>query len=636
MPQSLLPSDGPGRERKVSLAEVNAANRVELEWKNIEFSTSNRKGEQKILSNVSGKVKPGQLCAIMGPSGAGKSSLLNILAGRIVDGGGKTVTGDVSVNGAPIDPVKFRKRIAYVMQEDALFATETPREALRFSAALRLSKTVSPADRDELVEKTIERLLLTKCANTFIGNIMIPGVSGGEKKRTAIGVELISNPDVLFLDEPTSGLDSFSAFSVVKILQKLALSGRTIICTIHQPSSEVYDLFDQVLLLSNGKLIYHDDAAAVTKYFADLGHVCPPHYNPADFVMFLMQQQTNEGTEALHQAWQKQLPPTPASGTVAHHMTRDPHARLEPTSGLFTQFKFLAHRELRGVIRDKAALGARFGTTIFLNLIVGVVFLFTANWGDVGANMGDMQLKLNNHFGAVVQVAIGGMFGLAQPALLSFPMERPIFLREYATGTYGAIPYFFSKIMVEIPMAIAQSATMFILTYWLIGFQGNFGFLVLTVATLGLVAASTSLLIGSASSNVQVAIQLSPLIFVPQLLFAGFFISISDIPVWLRWAQYLCSLKYSINLVMLLEFAQVPRNLDDALIPTYNMLVYGCPSVIDNHCPDGVAVDQTALYPRTDVDATELGAVINLVILIGVFWVFRLTACVLLAVKARS
>ena len=150
-----------------------------------------------------------------------------------------TVAGTVRVNGAVVNPLgsAHRKSVAYVMQEDALFATQTPREAILFSAALRLGKASTAAERVQLTEDMLSQLGLEKCADTLVGNIMIKGISGGEKKRTAIAVELVGQPRCVFLDEPTSGLDSFAAFNVVKVLKALSSKDRIVICTIHQPSS---------------------------------------------------------------------------------------------------------------------------------------------------------------------------------------------------------------------------------------------------------------------------------------------------------------------------------------------------------------------------------------------------------------
>ena len=190
------------------------------------------------------------------------------------------------------------------MQEDALFATQTVKEALDFSAALRLPSNVTVEERKKRVDEILRSLRLEKCQDTYIGNVMIKGVSGGEKKRTAIGIELIANPKILFLDEPTSGLDSFAAFKVIEILKDLCrFGGRTIVTTIHQPSSEVFNLFDETLLLNAGHLVYQDTISNIPRYFGELGHVCPENYNPADFVMFVMQQQTvSVGQEREHAA----------------------------------------------------------------------------------------------------------------------------------------------------------------------------------------------------------------------------------------------------------------------------------------------------------------------------------------------
>lgn len=171
-----------------------------MNWSGLNFVV---KDELKVLSNVSGRVESGEVCAIMGPSGSGKSSLLNVLAGRSATGGPVKISGTVKVGGVKIDPVEYRTQIAYVMQDDALMATTTPREALRFSANLRLIG-VSAEEIEEAVEHTLKALAIEECADTFIGSALIKGISGGQRKRTSVGIELITQPSLLFLDEPTS------------------------------------------------------------------------------------------------------------------------------------------------------------------------------------------------------------------------------------------------------------------------------------------------------------------------------------------------------------------------------------------------------------------------------------------------
>jgi ABC-type multidrug transport system permease subunit len=156
-------------------------------------------------------------------------------------------------------------------------------------------------------------------------------------------------------------------------------------------------------------------------------------------------------------------------------------------------------------------------------------------------------------------VAIGGMFAAAQPLLLRFPLDRAIFLREYATSSYGGVPYFLSKSMVELPQSLIQSIITWLAVYWIMGFHGSILVHTLVFWLAGLAAASTALLVGCLASNPEVAQQAGPAILVPQLLFAGFFIKTEQIPIWLRWAQYLCSLKYGINLLLLNEFGESTR-----------------------------------------------------------------------------
>jgi len=165
-----------------------------LEWNNVCYKVQ----DKTILKDCWGKVRNGEVCAIMGPSGAGKSSLLNVLAGRSAASEGIAITGNVTVGGTPINPVNFRKNIAYVMQDDALMATQTPEEVLRFSATLRLPTGTAAADIDTLVKKTIVDLGLENCKDVMVGGPMIKGISGGQRKRTSIGIEIITDPELLF------------------------------------------------------------------------------------------------------------------------------------------------------------------------------------------------------------------------------------------------------------------------------------------------------------------------------------------------------------------------------------------------------------------------------------------------------
>lgn len=550
-------ADAERGEVPVSGTQKLLASRIEgisLQWQNVSLTVDMPSGEPKsILRECSGELRRGRMGCIMGPSGAGKTTLMNILAGRV----SAPWTGCVMANGSAVNPAEFRRQIAYVMQEDALCATQTPREALEFSAALRLHD-LSAADRRELVDTILKQLELEKCADSLIGNIMIRGISGGEKKRVSIGVELITQPKVLFLDEPTSGLDTWSAFNVVRMLKGLCKRGCSVISTIHQPSSEIFHEFDDCILLESGLIVYDGAILKMKEHFDALGDrfKCPNNFNLADHVMFLMQKketkEDRDGIETIRKAWRgreakdskESAVKTGPKGVVAATPGSNSSFRIEyeASAPMTTQMGMLLRREGLNVIRDKKSLIARVVITSFLNLLFGVVFY------DVGSS------TLSARFGGVLQLLISAMFGNAQPVLLTFPYERPVFIREYLTGTYGILPYVTTKFLIEAPMAMAQSLLGLTCGYFLMNLKGEFFTMWVACFLLATVSASVAVLLGSIATNVKMAVELMPLVFVPQLLFAGFFVDITHIPVFVRWAQWLCSLKYSVNIAIINEF----------------------------------------------------------------------------------
>ena len=210
---------------------------------------------------------PGQFLAIIGASGAGKTTLLNFLSGREISQNLEK-RGKILVNGQSSQLVRnFSSLSAYVQQDDILFQTMTVKECLEFAAKLKLPGTLPM--KMARVKKLIADLKLTKCQNTRIGGPLVKGVSGGERKRTSIGVELITDPSLIFLDEPTTGLDSFTATNVMEILGDLARKdGRTVVSTIHQPNSDIFEMFDRLMLLARGKIIYFNEARLAVDFFA--------------------------------------------------------------------------------------------------------------------------------------------------------------------------------------------------------------------------------------------------------------------------------------------------------------------------------------------------------------------------------
>ena len=260
------------------------------------------------------------------------------------------------------------------------------------------------------------------------GGALIKGISGGQRKRTSIGIEIITDPVLLFLDEPTSGLDSFTAYQIVQLLKQMAEKNTAVLLTIHQPSSEIFFLLDIVVFMKDGRIFYQGPVHEVTSYFSALGCDCPPNYNPCDYVMNLAQIDTVDELEKknLFQA-------TPSLDTNAK--TRSGSSiSLEQAdvqgsdivltqSGIMKQLGWLVSREYQNLTRNKAGLGARFGITIFLNFLFGLIFMGAASKDNAD------NADFSTHFGAMTMVSISSMFGSAQPAMLEFPFERPMFMR---------------------------------------------------------------------------------------------------------------------------------------------------------------------------------------------------------------
>ncbi|KAL3266171.1 hypothetical protein HHI36_010355 [Cryptolaemus montrouzieri] len=234
-------------------------------------------GKKHVIKGVSGCFKAGEMTAIMGPSGAGKSSLLNILTGFREAEGTIRCTGPLQNRRGAKQHSKYS---CYILQDDSLDPLFTVEETMKIAAELKLGRKVSEKAKQFLIEDILEALLLIPCRNTRCQMI-----SGGQKKRLSVALELIGNPSVLFLDEPTTGLDSSSSKQVITVLKTLVQQGRNIICTIHQPSASLFELFDFVYVMAEGKCIYQGSSTNVVSYLASFDLNCPKYHNPADYLL---------------------------------------------------------------------------------------------------------------------------------------------------------------------------------------------------------------------------------------------------------------------------------------------------------------------------------------------------------------
>lgn len=350
----------------------------DLQWAYVNMVLKDKKGESQnkhILDNVWGEAKAGKTTAIMGASGAGKTSLFQTLAGRVSSGGKITVESDnIYLGGTKINPMDrdIRRLFAYVAQHDALHESSTPRESLYFSAKLRLPKTTTHNEIDKLVNNCIAELGLTSCCDTMIGGKFKKGISGGEKRRVSIGIELVASPSILFLDEPTSGLDSYAAGQVMKLLAQVAKAGKTVLFTIHQPSSDVFCSFDRLILLNKGRVMHQGAVATICDDFSTLGYTVPPNYNPADWLLDVAQ--INSVEELERQGFFGQMP----AGHLANISSSKQQQALDIPDrqhvSQWTEFQHLQKREAYTLYRNPQPMMINVGATSFLAVIFGVIF----------------------------------------------------------------------------------------------------------------------------------------------------------------------------------------------------------------------------------------------------------------------
>ncbi|XP_026447179.1 ABC transporter G family member 22-like isoform X3 [Papaver somniferum] len=246
--------------------------------------------EKNILNGITGSASPGEVLALMGPSGSGKTTLLNLLSGRLIE---SASGGSITYNDQQYSK-SLKRRIGFVTQDDVLFPHLTVRETLTYAALLRLPKTLTKQHKAQRAVEIICDLGLERCQDTMIGGTFVRGISGGERKRVCIGNEILLNPSLLFLDEPTSGLDSTTALRMVRMLHEIAKAGKTVVTTIHQPSSRLFHKFDKLILLGKGSLLYFGNASEAMVYFSSIG--CTPliAMNPAEFLVDLANGNIND------------------------------------------------------------------------------------------------------------------------------------------------------------------------------------------------------------------------------------------------------------------------------------------------------------------------------------------------------
>lgn len=492
-----------------------------------------------IIKNVNLEAKPGEITAVAGPSGAGKTTLLEILAGKIPS---RKVSGEVLVNGNPVDSESFGRLSGYVTQDDALFPLLTVEETLMYSALLRLP--VGRKEARERVALLMKDLGLDHISASRVGEGSASGVSGGERRRLSIGVELIHDPAVLLIDEPTSGLDSASALHIVSLLRFMAATqSKTIILTIHQPGFRILELIDRLLLLSNGVVLHNGSLQSLEERLKFAGHQIPSHINVLEFAIETTNiiELRNPGSDDDHDGGGGG--DTNNGSRFSRPITRPPYAnsRIE-------EVIILGERFSKNIFRTKELFFTRVIQAILVGTILGTVYMKVSDDGGKAA----LQTRL-------------GFFAFSLSFLLSstteglpiFLQERRIFTRESARGAYRVSSYVIANTLVFLPFLLMVAALYSSPAYWLVGLRPDLdGFLYFALVVWIVVLMSNSFT-ACCSALVPDFIMGTSLIaglMGSFFLFSGYFISEESIPEYWMFMHYLSLFKYPFECLVVNEY----------------------------------------------------------------------------------
>eukprot|EP00245_Coleochaete_scutata_P004681 TRINITY_DN1751_c0_g1_i1.p1 TRINITY_DN1751_c0_g1~~TRINITY_DN1751_c0_g1_i1.p1 ORF type:complete len:601 (+),score=90.96 TRINITY_DN1751_c0_g1_i1:314-2116(+) len=504
---------------------------VTLTWKDLSVYATNR--TRPLLAKQGGVIKGG-FTAIMGPSGSGKTTLLNTLACRL--DANTRVEGEYRINGSPYSNSELKKMSAYVMQDDVLNVALTVEETLRYTAKLRLPPTLDKKERERRVEDVLQQMGIAHCRTTVVGSPLVKGISGGERKRLCTAMELLTQPQLLFLDEPTSGLDSVTALSLCTALKNVADTGKcTVICTIHQPQTKIFDLFDHLLLLRKGEIVYHGPAKDVLEQFDKQGFPCPPNTNPADHVLDVITIPQNGSTGSLDENFR-----VAQKGQVidiAHHGNHgiDLSKKSIP---YHKQFTILFRRCLKEQFRKPWLIVTQLAQNIITAVLIGTVFL------EIGHSQSSVTRRQPVLFFCVINQ---GMFGALQ-TINSFPAERILTLRERAAGTYYVSAYFLAKIAAETLTQLPSPVIFSCIVYYIVGFQvaaDKFFIFMAFMILCSTAATSLALMISALCRTTELSVTVLPMALEVCRLFGGFFLSPKDLPKYFVWLDILSYVKYT-------------------------------------------------------------------------------------------
>ncbi|CAK9316379.1 unnamed protein product [Citrullus colocynthis] len=513
-----------------------------------------------LLSDVNCQAKSGQILAIVGPSGAGKSTLLQILAGKTTPH-----AGSLLLNHCAVDPSHINRISGYVPQKDSLFPFLTVQETLTFTARLRLA--LPSSELTAKVASLIHELGLTHVAHSRIGDDRVRGISGGERRRVSIGVEVIHDPKVLILDEPTSGLDSTSAFQIIDMLKTTMAKAqrRTIILSIHQPGFRIVKLFDSILLLSNGSVLHHGSVDQLGLNLTLIGLQPPLHLNILEFAIESIEtiQQTPNQTQlllppsqlkppkfTLQQLFQQSKVIDEDTIKIGIHKSIPHHFANSP----FKETAILMHRFSKNIVRTKELFGCRTVQMLVSGLVLGSIFY---------------NLKFDL-LGAEERV---GLFAFILTFLLTtsiealpiFLQEREILMKETSSGSYRVSSYAIANGLVYLPFLLILAILFSIPLYWLVGLNRNvmaFLHFMLLIWLILYTANSVVVCFSALVPNFIVGNSVISGVMGSFFLFSGYFISNQEIPKYWIFMHYISVFKYPFEGFLINEFSRSGKCLE--------------------------------------------------------------------------
>ncbi|THU68468.1 hypothetical protein C4D60_Mb08t04210 [Musa balbisiana] len=551
--------------------------------------------EKDILNGITGSASPGELLALMGPSGSGKTTLLSLLGGRIR---GNSVEGTITYNDEPYTK-SLKRRIGFVTQDDVLFAHLTVRETLTYAALLRLPNKMSRQQKEERAMDVICELGLERCQDTMIGGSFVRGVSGGERKRVSIGNEIIINPSLLLLDEPTSGLDSTTALRIMQVLRDIAEAGRTVLTTIHQPSSRLFHRFDKLILLGKGSLLYFGKASEALVYFSSIG--CSPliAMNPAEFLLDLANGNTNDISipseledkvqienlgsdirndkpspkdvhEYLVEAYEtrvavkekkKLMAPLPISEDLKVTVSSP---RRDWGASWLQQYSILFWRGLKERRHDYLSW-MRITQVIATAVILGLLWWHSDSTTPKG---------LQDQAGLLFFIAVFWGFFPVFTAIFTFPQERAMLNKERAVDMYRLSAYFMARTTSDLPLDLFLPIIFLLIVYGLpiiflliVYFMAALTqsveafFLTMLIVFLSIVAAQgLGLAIGASLMDVKKATTLASVTVMTFMLAGGFFVK--RVPVFISWVRYMSFNYHTYRLLLKVQYDQAPLSLN--------------------------------------------------------------------------